>query len=168
MAERQGVNQAPFRRITAEGRFQFLGNHLQVSRNLGIIDMKNKNAAACRCANTRKPAQVIPPPTQRPLAAPHGILYDIPALPARGGFAVVFSCLRCIRAFASCAVWEFLLHGVFVFRPAPAGAKAPGVLRWKQKEAEIYEISTKICIITYRHSHIGHISFERAPHKSER
>lgn len=28
-------------------------------------------------------------------------------------------------------MWEFLLHGVFVFRPAPAGANAPGVLRWK-------------------------------------
>ena len=31
-----------------------------------IIDTKNKNAAACGCANTRRPAQVLRPPTQRP------------------------------------------------------------------------------------------------------
>ena len=31
-----------------------------------IINLKNKNAAACGCANTHKPAQVLDPPTQRP------------------------------------------------------------------------------------------------------
>ena len=32
-----------------------------------IIVMKNKNAAVPGCANTRKPAQVSRPPTQRPI-----------------------------------------------------------------------------------------------------
>lgn len=35
----------------------------------GIIDTKNKNAAAYGCANTRKPAQVKTPPIQRPQTA---------------------------------------------------------------------------------------------------
>lgn len=104
---------------------RFLGNHLQLSRNLGITDMKNKNAAACRCANTRKPAQVLGPPTQRPLAAPHGILYDIPALPARGGFC------RCILVPVLHKSFRFLrCVGVsparrFCFSPGACGGKSP-------------------------------------------
>lgn len=54
-----------------------------------ILKLENKNAAACGCANTRKPAQVTQPPTQRPRAAPHGILYEISSLFTRVGFVVI-------------------------------------------------------------------------------
>ena len=56
---------------------------------LAIIDMKNKNAVAYGCANTRKPMQVVTTPTQRPKGRTAGILCDIPVLPARGGFCRV-------------------------------------------------------------------------------
>ena len=39
---------------------------LQANHNRDIIDMKNKNAAVSRCANTWKPMQVETSPTQRP------------------------------------------------------------------------------------------------------
>ena len=38
-----------------------------------IIDSKNKNAAACGCANTRKPMQVVAHLHNGPRAAPHGL-----------------------------------------------------------------------------------------------
>lgn len=130
--------------VTVGGRFQFLGNHLQVSRNLGIIDMKNKNAAACRCANTRKPAQVIPAPTQRPLAAPHGILYDIPAFLVKGGFC------RCVSVSVLHKSFRFLrCVGVsparrFCFSPGARGGKRPrGAAVENDKGAGIHDISGK-------------------------
>ena len=38
---------------------------LQIRRVPAIIDLKNKNAAACGCCSTRKPVQVLALPTQR-------------------------------------------------------------------------------------------------------
>jgi hypothetical protein len=38
---------------------------LQIRRIPAIIDLKNKNAAACGCCSTRKPVQVLALPTQR-------------------------------------------------------------------------------------------------------
>ena len=95
-----------------------------------IINTKNKNAAAHGCSNTRKPAQVPIHLHNGPRAAPHGILYDIPALHARGGFCRFISVPVCMRlVLALCGV---ILHGVFVFHPACGdgspvpGARAPG------------------------------------------
>ena len=84
--------------------------------------LENKNAAAYECANTRKPAQVERAPTQRPLAAPHGTLYNSPAFLARGGF-VVFVILSCVHKKHSCFLRRVgILYPAwrFCFSPVPA------------------------------------------------
>ena len=115
-----------------------------------IINTKNKNAAARGCSNTRKPAQVPIHLHNGPRAAPHGILYDIPALHARGGFCRFISVPVCMRlVLALCGV---ILHGVFVFHPADrlgascpraaavecntAGAGVRGPAPWKREDLE--------------------------------
>ncbi len=53
---------------------------LQPKRNLAIIYLKSKNAAASGRGNARMPTQVLRPPTQRPYGRTAHVLYDIPAL----------------------------------------------------------------------------------------
>lgn len=52
---------------------------LQANHNRDIIDMKNKNAAVSRCANTWKPMQVMTHLHNGRKAAPHELRYDNPA-----------------------------------------------------------------------------------------
>ena len=47
------------------------GKGLHVGDNRGMIDMKNKNAAVSRCANTWKPMQVMTHLHNGRKAAPH-------------------------------------------------------------------------------------------------
>lgn len=107
---------------------EFQGKYLRFPSNTGIIKAKNKNAAAGRCANTRRPEQVNAHLHNGFPTAPHGTLYDRTALFARGGFyCICFLCLCCIRSplLTLCSLY---LHGVFVFRP-PAGGGCPRVWR---------------------------------------
>lgn len=66
-------------------------------------------------------------------AAPHGILYDIPALDARGGFYCRIPVPVCIRALLL-ALCGIILHSVFVFHLAPGGASPRGVCGENRKK----------------------------------
>lgn len=57
--------------------------------------------------------------------APHGILYDIFLLYARGWFAVFPTCLCCIRKIISSTLCRLCPAQRFCFSPVPGGAKAP-------------------------------------------
>ena len=95
---------------------------------LAIICLKNKNAAAYGCANTRKPAQVLTPPTQRPLAAPHRILYDNPVFLVKSGFVVIYLCLCRMRR-SLLTLCRLCPAQRFCFSPTPRGRKPPRRLR---------------------------------------
>src|SRR5699024_5455600 len=102
-------------------------NPLQRKYVPAIIDTKNKNAAACECANIRKPAQVLRPPTQRPqVGRTAWILYDDSAPHARGGFAVFSPCLCRIKSVRSLRRVGLLPARRFCFSPTARGPVRPG------------------------------------------
>ena len=112
------------------GQKGFAKIFLQTGDVPAIINMKNKNAAACECANTHKPAKVHNHLHNGPLAAPHGTLYDITPFFVKGGFCrfVFASVLHKNFCFLRCVGSD--LHGVFVFHPAShRGRKPPEMLR---------------------------------------
>ena len=95
---------------------------------LAIICLKNKNVAAYGCANTRKPAQVLTPPTQRPLAAPQRILYDNPFFLVKSGFVVICLCLCHMRS-SLLTLCRLRPAQRFCFSPNPRGLTPPRRLR---------------------------------------
>ena len=91
-----------------------------------IIDLKNKNAAASRCANTWKPAQVLEPPTQRPFGRTAWNMIRHSGLFVKGGFC------RCVPVVVSheeaplLALCRHCPAQRFCFSPTARGRKPPG------------------------------------------
>ena len=102
---------------------------LHWQRITAIIDLKNKNAAVSRRANTWKPMQVHKPPTQRPKGRT-AWEYNTTFRPFCKGRVLPF----CFHAL--CCIRSFLLTPCrgnparrFCFSPTSLGAQAPGTVR---------------------------------------
>lgn len=124
-----------------KGRFSILewDTLLQWRENPAIIDVKNKNAAACGCANTRKPAQV----RYHLHNGPKGrTAWDIirHSGPPRKGRVLPLSFLSCAAVCMGALLLALCgdsLHSVFVFHPAPGGALPPGTAAVNNQKEEI-------------------------------
>lgn len=99
---------------------------LQHLGNLAIIDMKNKNAAAYGCGNTRKPMQVLVLPTQRPFGRTAGNIIQHSGLFCKGRFLSLYSLrLCCIRALLLTLCGSFSCAAFLFFARCLSGVETP-------------------------------------------
>lgn len=130
-----------------------------------IIDLKNKNAAACRCANTRKPAQVLALPTQRPFGRTAWDIIRHSGPSCKGWFLLLYPFAPVCMRTSFLTLCRLCPAQRFCFSPGAFGGGCPRRCCGEKPEREEVqnEKTTKSSMVRQRHTVFRYSGLHRCP-----